>query len=680
MRPTRIISIRWIVTGAAIALTSLTVLLMGGVAEKRTREALTRELENRLVLEARNLALMSSGALLTEFPELTLQPILGEMRSDVPGFLFAAVVDHQDIVRAHPDARRLGTPLRTPEGLVDEETTAGLRTGERLLADATMLVAFAPARHPSGDAIGSAIVAVNRDAIDAQIHEARQNELLLLAILLPAGILCSALLMSHLLRPIGALRDGLERIGRGDFSAPVRLRDRTELGLLADTMNEMAARIREGQEEMVERRRLARELELAREIQASLLPSSGNRSREFVTEGFHRDAAEVGGDIYDIFPLMNGRVGIAIADVSGKGLAGCLVAAMLSALLGSLRGEGGSPRTTLLLLEKHLVRMLRPGTFVTIFYGALDPMTGKLTFASAGHTPLLHYRAATGQAELVRSRGIPLGAVKGAAFSKSLEEITIDLAPGDAAVLFTDGVNESFDPAGSEQFGFERLRKTVETAAPRGCRAIIETIRDGLDRWRQDAPPSDDETLLVVARETSSWARELVAQARRDGESLRLVAKLDSLAVLGEWVSKCRDLAELPSAEHTVLESALYEACANIIEHGYEENGQSAFELHWLPASAKSVGPRVGTSKEIAARVREGCFVLVDRGKPFAPRTQSVDFRDPVVRRRGRGIGLEIIRGAMREVTFVPETPEGNVTMFRFDPEKARSEEVRRVP
>jgi serine phosphatase RsbU (regulator of sigma subunit) len=662
-------------------LTSLTVLAVGGVAERRTRDALTRELENRLVLEARNLALTSTGALLSEFPELTLQPILAEMRSDVTGFLYAAVVDHQNLVRAHPDARRLGTPFRTPDGLVDEETTAGLRVGERLLADATMLVAFSPVRHPTGETIGTAVVAANRDVIDALIREARRNELALLALLLAGSVLCSFFLMSHLLRPIGLLREGLERIGRGDFSAPVRLRDRTELGLLAETMNEMAARIRGGQEEMVERRRLARELELAREIQASLLPASGNRTREYVTEGFHRDAAEVGGDIYDIFPLPNGRVGIAIADVSGKGLAGCLVAAMLSALLGSLRGEGGSPRTTLLLLEKHLVRMLRPGTFVTIFYGALDPMTGKLTFASAGHTPLLLYRAKTGSTELVRSRGIPLGAVKGPAFSKSLEESEVALAPGDAVVLFTDGVNESFDPAGAEQFGFDRLRKTVETAAPRGGRAVIDTIREGLDRWRQDAPPSDDETLLVVARETSRWAGELVAQARRDGESLRLQASLDSLAVIGDWISKCRDLAELPSPEHTVLESALYEACANVIEHGYGEDRDRSLDLHWLPATTKSTGPRAGTSKEIAARVREGCFLLVDQGIPFAPHgPQSLDFGDPVVRRRGRGIGLEIIRGAMREVTFLPETPEGNVTMFRFDPEKVRSEEVRHVP
>jgi anti-sigma regulatory factor (Ser/Thr protein kinase) len=281
---------------------------------------------------------------------------------------------------------------------------------------------------------------------------------------------------------------------------------------------------------------------------------------------------------------------------------------------------------------------------------------------------------------MVRSRGIPLGAVKGAAFSKSLEETVVDLEPGDVVVLFTDGVNESFDPAGAEQFGFDRLRKTVEASAPRGCKAVIQTIRDGLDRWRQDAPPSDDETLLVVARETDSWAAELVTNARQGGESLRLPATLDSLAGLGEWISKCRDLAELPSAEHTVLESALYEACANVIEHGYGEDGKSTLELHWVPAAGKSGGPRTGTTKEIAARVREGSFILVDRGTPFAPRAlQSVDFRDPAVRRRGRGIGLEIIRGAMREVTFLPQTPVGNVTMFRFDPERVRSEEVRHV-
>lgn len=700
-RRPRIISIRWIVAGAAIALTSVSVLLVGGFGERRTRAALTRELEARLVLEARNLALTSSGALLTEFPELTLQPILAEMRRDISGFVEAVVVDHQNIVRAHPDARVLGQPhLERPES-EDVPTSVGLHPGERLLADATTLAATAPVRHSGGEPIGQAWVVVRRDAIDSVIRDARRNQYVLLAALLAAGIVSSFVLMSVLLRPISTLREGLERIGRGELNAPVRLRDRTEFGLLAETMNEMAARLRVAQSQMVEKERLARELELAREIQSSLLPASGYRTGEFVAEGSHRDAAEVGGDFYDIAQLPDGTVALAIADVSGKGLAGCLVAAMLSALLGAFRGEGGSPRSTLLLLERYIVRTLRPGTFITMFYGVLDPRNGRLTYVSAGHSPLLVWRAKTGVAEYLRSGGIPLGAVRGSAFAKTLEERTVELEPGDVVVQYTDGVNEAFDPSGNEQFGFDRLRRVVESSSPAGCRAVIDTVRASIARWTADAPPFDDETLLVLSREgiadattriqapalgaphSKDIASETLAHARRAGEALALPANLDALSAIGEWISARPDLGELSTSQRVVLETALYEACANVVEHGYGGDASQKIELWWIPTESAAAPPATSpaTDRAVAARVRGGKFVMLDHGTPFSPRPgDTVDFRDPAVRKRGRGLGLEILRGAMSEVTILPDTPEGNVTILRFDPERIRAEEeVRHV-
>lgn len=688
-RRERIFSIRWIVCGAAIALTSVSVLLVGGIAERRTREALTRELETRLILEARDLAVTSTRALLSEFPELTLQPILADMKSDVAGFVFAAVIDHENVIRAHPDARSLGREFQMPAGYVAEETDASLHDGEKLLADESTLLSTAPVRHPTGEVIGTAVVAVGRDTIDAVIREGRRNQILLLVGLLGGGILSSFVLMSILMRPLGSLREGLERIGRGDLGTPVSLKDRTEFGLLASTMNEMAARIRDAQAEMLENERLSHELELAREIQSSLLPATGMHAGEYTVEGFHRDAAEVGGDFYDIFPLPDGQIGLAIADVSGKGLAGCLVAAMLSALLGAFRGEGGSPRATLLLLEKYLVRTLRPGTFVTMFYGALDLATGRLTFVSAGHNPLILVRAKTGSAEIVKTKGIPLGAVRGGAFASMLEEKTIELAPGDVVVQFTDGVSEAFDPAGLEQFGIERLRKAAEKKALHGSRAVIDAIRESLRRWTQDSAPFDDETLIVLSRspaedpgsfapedfDPSVSAAELVARSRRDGQPILIPARLDALSGLKEWISACRDLGELSLSERTVLESALYEICANIIEHGYREDATQQLEMSWLPADSPKSAPG-----DVAGRVREGFFILVDRAEPFAPIfLRDVNLKDPAVRKRGRGLGFEIIRGAMEEVTVHPETPDGNVTVLRFDPAKVRVEEVRHV-
>src|SRR5204863_1908631 len=115
-----------------------------------------------------------------------------------------------------------------------------------------------------------------------------------------------------------------------------------------------------------------------------------------------------------ILPLEGGAIGIAIADVAGKGLGGCLVMSMLSALLRALRGAYPSPSLLLMALEENLVHSLPRGGFVTMFYGVLDPATGRLTYTSAGHTPILVWRAADRRVDWCYGHGVPLGLVRGA--------------------------------------------------------------------------------------------------------------------------------------------------------------------------------------------------------------------------------------------------------------------------
>src|SRR6185503_9757377 len=162
-------------------------------------------------------------------------------------------------------------------------------------------------------------------------------------------------------------------------------------------------------------------------------------------EGSQRAAAEVGGDYFDYFVLADGRIGIAVADVAGKGLAGCLVMSMLSALLRAYRASIDSPAEMLAVLDERLGETLQVGSFVTMFYAVLDPMTGHVVYASAGHSPLLIYRRAQGAVEWFRTKGIPLGAVRGGAIRRTLQDAVLTLEPGDLLVQFTDGLNEAFD-------------------------------------------------------------------------------------------------------------------------------------------------------------------------------------------------------------------------------------------
>jgi len=674
-RRRRIIRIRWIVSASAVLLTTVVVLAVGGFSERNTRRTLTRELQTRVLLESRNLAMTSAGALLSDFPELTLAPILNDMSVGQPELAFALVTDLDGVIRGHADPRRIGENYTLLPSLEPTTDVAGLRAEETVLGDDGLIVSTCPVQHPGAGTIGTAVVAIERQYIDGIIGDARRQQVVLVFALLAGGIVVTTVFLSALLRPVDALREGLERIGRGDLETPVTVRDRTEFGLLATTMNEMSRKLRIAQDEHVEKERLAREVELAREIQASLLPSERLEAGSFVIDGAQRSAAEVGGDYYDVFSLSDGRIGTVIADVAGKGLGGCLVTSMLSALLRAFRDTETSPSGLIVRVENTLKDSLRPGTFITMFYGILDPTTGTFIFSSAGHSPLLVCRA-TGAIEWYKTGGIPVGAVRSGVLARMLKDQRVILGANDFAVQFTDGINEAFDTAGKTQFGFKRIEQAVVRSARHGSRAVIDAIRADLKTWTGDQPPFDDETLLVIGapavqakrRPTSSFVAPdplaVIEKARESGERLTLRADVTQLDRVQGWVQRCQGMQRLPPRSVFVLETALYEVCANVVEHGYGSDRDRFFDLWWMPS--------FGTDSPDGS----GLFVLRDDGTPFAPDEDAfVDFGDPSVRRRGRGIGLEIIREAMSLISYNPGTTAGNVTILGFDPAKIRNEE-----
>ncbi|HYR53212.1 MAG TPA: SpoIIE family protein phosphatase [Candidatus Dormibacteraeota bacterium] len=667
-----VLSIRWIVAGAAAILTTLVVLGVTAVMERRTRAVLLEEIESRTLVEARNLALASTRALLTDYPELLLAPLVKEMTLRQPELAFIAVVDRSGTVQGHPDVRAIGAPFTAPEKLTDVTSPVPRKDGETLTGNAAMLVASVPVLDPAGSVLGNAYVGMRRSHIEQAVSRVSRQQYLILAAFLATGVALTVVLMSILLRPIAVLRAGMERIGRGDLRTPVKLADRTEFGVLADSINEMSLSLQKAQGEMVERARLAHEMDLARQLQRSLLPSKQTVLGDFVIDGEQWAAAEVGGDYFDVLPLADGRVGLAIADVSGKGLAGCLVTSMLFSLLRAYHGAHSSPTALLVALDERLGSTLQRGSFVTMFYGVLDPRSGEVTYSSAGHNPILVYRADRKKAEWLPSKGIPLGAIRGGAIKRTLEDEVLHLDPGDVLLQFTDGISETTPPLSEEQFGFPRMEQVLLDAAPAGPREILERMHEAVERWREAGAPDDDETMLVVRRQTAAVAAAAeplighgpaqalrrFAEAQASGVSLRLPADLESMSRIGEWLERSEVLRGLPGEVFGSLHLALYEACANIAEHGYKEDATKTIELYW---------------------VGSGSFLIRDQGIPFDPQSHNrPDFSDPDVRKRGRGLGIEIIRRVMKGVAYYPSTPLGNITVMEWDPGTQTPEEMAR--
>jgi response regulator RpfG family c-di-GMP phosphodiesterase len=227
-----------------IVLVMVTVLGVFGLTERNARRALQTEMETRLLLEARYLALLSTDALLADYPELTLCPIVREMLQRQPDLAVAVVLDHAGRIQGHPDVRRLGKLLPLLDTFTPYASLAPARDDEVLLANRNLMAARVPARHPGGQVVGTILVAQDRRHISSALAQNRLDVALLAALLAAIGVLLVLVVVQRLLRPLDALRDGLERIGQDDLDTPIRLQSRTELGLLANSINDMAEQLK----------------------------------------------------------------------------------------------------------------------------------------------------------------------------------------------------------------------------------------------------------------------------------------------------------------------------------------------------------------------------------------------------------------------------------------------------
>ena len=224
------------------------------------------------------------------------------------------------------------------------------------------------------------------------------------------------------------------------------------------------AELQAAQAAVVEKERLERELELARQLQQSMLPRRFPAIEGYTVAARSVPARQVGGDFYDVIAVSPRRVVVVIADVSDKGMPAALYMALTRSLIRAEAKRSASPSRVLLRTHKLLREISQGSMFFTAFCGVLDPHTGVMTFARAGHDRPLLYDASTRGSSWVDARGMLLGLMD----SVFLEESVLRIEPGCALVLYTDGVTDANDTAG-ELFGGERLREAVERSPDFGA-------------------------------------------------------------------------------------------------------------------------------------------------------------------------------------------------------------------
>lgn len=250
--------------------------------------------------------------------------------------------------------------------------------------------------------------------------------------------------------------------------------------------------------ERVDRERLEREMQLAREIQRTFLPRQVPDLPGWELNVWWRTAHETGGDFYDFFELPGGRFGLVIADVADKGMPAALFMTLVRTLARAVVRELDSPAQVLERVNDLLIPDAEHGLFVTLFYAVLDLSNGELAYANAGHNPPFWVDEQGERITQLTRGGMALGVVEG----NKIEERRVSMAHGDYLILYTDGVTDAFSPLG-ELFSTERLLQAVQDAARSGVgssQAMLQYIDAAVYAFTGDAPQQDDSTVLVLLR------------------------------------------------------------------------------------------------------------------------------------------------------------------------------------
>jgi sigma-B regulation protein RsbU (phosphoserine phosphatase) len=595
--------------------------------------------------------------------DITLRALSRELSdSRVTPSAQVALVDPEGFVIAHPQADRL--VQSTPGG------GAGLirllDLGDHALAP--LVAADVPSNRgtplsiagrpwvgvkrgieaDSGDPL-TLLLAAPRDELVAGARGLAQRQLLIGFGVVGLTLGLVWLFARRISRPLEALARSVERIGHGDLDTPLpEIWNPLEVGALSDVTERMRGMLKGHIEEraarLADEQRRARELEIARQIQQSMLPVPPPEPLDgrYGIVATLRPAREVGGDLYDFLLLDGRRLVFVIGDVADKGVPAALFMARVTGLFRAVARSGSDPDTILRELDARISQGNDACMFVTAGCGQIDGETGEVQYASAGHDLPLVRRVDGTTVSLAAEGGPALGLDLGAGFPLC----TGRLAPGDALLLWTDGVTEAFD-AGGVAFGLERLRPVVAATPADALDTLPARLVDAVERFSAGGGPRDDLALLAVqyrpagvafdAGEGEFWRLSVTAEPEGVARAQRRIeAILRARGVPLEIVHDCALVAE--------------EVLANIVEHAYAgQPGQASVEVRLL-------------ADEIRLRFE-------DTGPPFNPLDQpQPDLDAPLTARRVGGLGILLIRHLVDTCEYVREGGVNVLTATRRRP------------
>jgi len=518
----------------------------------------------------------------------------------------------------------------------------------------------APVVDTLGIPTGSVLIRMPRDRLDRLLGDTLTYGGGMALAVFVLGALVAAIAARRITRPVVDLTRAAAEVDARTFlpeSLDSVARAHDELGHLARVFQKMArevhareehleglvrARTRDLEDKNAQlekaKARMEAELDIARTLQATILPQRMPAHPAYSGKATMTPAQEMGGDFYDFFPLGEERLALVIADVSGKGVPAAFFMAISRTILQANAHDVVAPGACLARVNDALCEQNPLDLFVTVFYGVLDLRTGELRYANGGHNPPLRILREGTVQELPRTGGMALGVMEDMPYT----EASASLEVGDTLFLYTDGISEAMNTAGQE-FTERRLSEALTGAQSEAVDLVLQRVTDAVSAFVGEAPQSDDITCLVLRYK--GWPSDPGTDSERDDAMTTeaplvrhwdLAAGLDSVGqVAGDVDALIADGALDARAGHAV-HLVIEEVLINAITHGLAEVAAPRLSLD-LRADAEAV--------EMTVR---------DNGPPFDPFTQApppdldADLDDRLI----GGLGVHLVRTMMDTVGY----------------------------
>ncbi len=537
---------------------------------------------------------------------------------------------------------------------IGREMVAGHRGSVHFENDDTTSVAFYTPIPTTGWSV--AMVCPDRD-----IYQGTYNMAVVLITTLVVALLLLFLVMNYVIgrmtQPLHSFSESARRIAEGDFRAPLpQIKSKDEMLQLKESFRFMQTSLTDYIDRLKEttsaKERIESELNIAREIQMSMIPKifpPYPHRQDIDIYAFMQPAKEVGGDLYDFF-LDGNKIYFAVGDVSGKGVPASLFMAVTRSIFRSIATSMGQPSAIITAMNNAMCDGNDANMFVTLFVGIMDLSTGEMVYCNAGHNPPV-LMDQTGNVQLIdvaACTGLPVGVFEGFPYTDQ----TMSIGYGDKLVLYTDGLTEAENKK-AELYGDDRLLHTLSRPGFKAMnvRDLLESLFADVEAHVAGAPQSDDLTIMVMefrGEGQKHTAPTIAAETHSPNYSqIELTNDIAQLAPMAAWLERlCEQYGASPSLTMSI-NLALEEAVTNVISYAYPAGKAATFRMDFDTADGQ-----------------HAIWRIIDTGMPFDPTAKAdADLTLDVMDRPIGGLGVFLVKEIMDEVTYSRENGQNILTM-----------------